>query len=201
MGCSPRSFLVRICFHSPCPVHRTRIIHRYEGSRALSTCGAPRSITLQSSPQGVSDVARKAVSHMGRGHARDFSRNCGYIPTHVLTGYNFHVWTTPIRRTMLMLVIIENTSTSSTVQEMIVPPRRSRAYAKIDDVAARPGRHSRSNTQARAMAARSFKSNVTAVERLPGSMLFRRTRQELFLELRNSIFRTLGGAGASTPRP
>ena len=98
-GCSPRSFLVRICFHSPCPVHRTRIIHRYEGSRALSTCGAPRSITLQSSPQGVSDVARKAVSHMGRGHARDFSRKCGYIPTHVLTGYNFHVWTTLTRRT------------------------------------------------------------------------------------------------------
>jgi hypothetical protein len=54
---------------------------------------------------------------------------------------------------MLMLVIIENTSTSSTVQEMIVPPRRSRAYAKIDDVAARPGRHSRSNTNGRAMAA------------------------------------------------
>ena len=66
---------------------------------------------------------------------------------------------------MLMLVSIENTSTSSTVQEMIVPPRRSRAYAKNEDVAARPGRHSRSNTQARAMAARSFKSNVAALSR------------------------------------
>ena len=64
-----------------------------------------------------------------------------------------------------MLVIIENTSTSSTVQEMIVPPRRSRAYAKIDDVAARPGRHCRSNTKGRAMAARSFKSNVVALKR------------------------------------
>ena len=69
------------------------------------------------------------------------------------------------RAAMLMLVIIENTSTSSTVQEMIVPPRRSRAYAKIDDVAARPGRHCRSNTKGRAMAARSFKSNVVALKR------------------------------------
>ena len=50
LGPQQRNFLVRICFHSPCPVHRTRTINKYEGSKALSTCGAPGPITFQGSP-------------------------------------------------------------------------------------------------------------------------------------------------------
>ena len=69
---------------------------------------------------------------------------------------------------MLMLVIIENTSTSSTVQEMIVPPRRSRAYAKFDAVAARSEAISHSDSTARAVDVAPFKSNSTTLKRSRG---------------------------------